>query len=242
MASRWQGPAVHGHVQAVCPFATGIPSLDRALGDGGIPIGRLTEVFGERSSGKTTFAYGLLARCTRLGDIGAWIDPEKSFFAPAAESAGVVLERLIVIRPRDAVGCRRAADAVVRSGACAVVVLDGASSEALQTHHCARLVAQAEKTATILIALSCGASRPLASFASLRIRTCGLSPFWQSGTRMRTDSRLAGYQITCDVVKSKVSIPGKSAAVSVGLADVGASWPESQSRDVEECVDHACAL
>jgi hypothetical protein len=237
LESRWHGPAVYGHAQPVSAFSTGIASLDQALGTGGIPVGRLTEVFGKRSSGKTTLAYGLLARCTGRGDIGALIDPQRSFFAPAAEAAGIVLERLIVVRPRDAAGYRRAADAVVRSGACAVVVFDGTDSEVLQTHHCARLVAQAEKTATILIILSRGASQPFASFASLRIRTSGLLPLWQPGGQSLADGRLAGYHITCDIVKSKVSMPGKSATVTVMLADVARAWSHSPSHGVEEHLD-----
>jgi hypothetical protein len=242
MASRWHGQAMLGKVQPVGVFATGMSSLDRALGTGGIPLGRLTEIFGERSSGKTTLAYGLLARCTKAGDLGAWIDPEKSFFAPAAEPAGVVLERLIVIRPRDEAGCRRAADALVRSGACSIVVLDGASCEALQAHHCARLVSQAEKTGTILLALSRGHSQPLAAFASLRIRTCGLAPCWQAGRHAASDSRLAGYAITCNVVKSKVSAPGGSAALDAAFAEVAGSWPQSPSQHLKERFDRARAL
>jgi hypothetical protein len=241
LESRWHGSAAHGAAQAARLFTTGIPSLYRALG-AGFPVGRLTEIFGERSCGKTSLAYGLLARCTRIGDLAAWIDSEKSFFAPTAESAGILLEQLLVIRPRDAAGYRRAADAVVRSGACAIVVLDGACSEALQTHHYARLVAQAEKTGTMLVALSRGTSQPLASFASLRIRASGLSPFWQTGIRTAYDHRLAGYQIACEVVKSKVSVPGTSAAVNVMLADVAGSWPASQISQSEENFQYAYAL
>lgn len=244
LESRWHGPAVHGHAQALAGVATGIADLDRALGAVGIPIGRLTEVFGERSCGKSTLAYALLARCTHRGDIGALIDPERCFFAPAAESAGIILERLIVVRPRDAAACRRAADAIVRSGACAVVVLDGASSEALQTHHCARLVAQAEKTATILIALSHGTSQPLASFASLRIRARGLAPLWQSGAWSSgpNDDRLAGYRIAFDIAKSKMSTPGKVATFDVALADVADSWPMPHVRCDEEESAHVCVV
>jgi hypothetical protein len=235
---RWQGAAAHGVVQAATAFPSGIPSLDAALA--GLPIGRLTEIFGDRSSGKTTLAYGMIARATRLGDICAWIDAQRGFFAPAAEAAGIVLKRVIVVRPHDAAGCRRAIDAAVRSGACAIVVVDETSAQALQTHHCARLVSQAEKTATILLALSQGASQPLASFASLRIRTSGLAPFWQAGTGGMHDGRLAGYHITCEVVKSKVGMPGARAAFAAELDDVTRSWPGSQVRAAQEFLDRAC--
>lgn len=242
LESRWHGPAVHGHAQALSGSITGIDDLDRALGVVGIPAGRLTEIFGERSCGKTTFAYALLAKYTRQGDIGAFIDPERSFFAPAAESAGIVLDRLLVVRPRDAAACRRAADAVVRGGACAIVILDGTSSEALQTHHCARLVAQAEKTATTLLALSRGVSQPLASFASLRIRARGLLPLWQPGSHCHGDSRLAGYRVAFDVAKSKMGTPGKTASFEVYLADVAGSWPMPLADADEGKFENVCAV
>jgi|SRR5579872_2278093 len=235
LETRWHGAAVYGHAQPVEGFATGLLALDRALGAIGIPKGRLTEAFGERSCGKTTLAYGLLAGCTGRGDVGALIDPERSFFAPAAESAGVVLDRLIVVRPRDAAAYRRAADALVRSGACAIVVMDGANEETLQTHHCARLVAQAEKTATTLFVLSRGRSQPLASFATLRLHVNGLTPLWQSG------DRLAGYRITCDVVKSKLSSPGQSASFDALLGEIAGSWPLPHAPETVERAARVCA-
>jgi recombination protein RecA len=235
LETRWHGPAVYGHAQAAQGLSTGSADLDRALGGVGIPKGRLTEAFGERSCGKTTLAYGLLAVCTAQGDIGAFLDPERSFFAPAAESAGVVLDRLIVVRPRDAAAYRRAADALVRSSACSIVVIDGANDETLQTHHYARLVAQAEKTSTTLFALSHGRSQSLASFATLRIRLHDLAPLWQSG------DRLAGYRISCDIVKSRLSPPGHSAAFDSLLAEVVGSWPVSPARDPAERFEHVCA-
>lgn len=238
MESRWNGAAVHGHALSLTGWATGIASLDRALGPIGIPHGRLTEIFGDLSCGKTTLAYALLAACTRRGDIGAYIDPQAGLFAPAAESAGIDLERLIVVRPNHAQALRRAVDAVVRSGACAVVVVDGASSEVFQTHHYARLVAQAEKNGTTLVALSRGDSQALASFASLRVRMRGLSPLWQPGSD--GGGRLSGYGIALDVAKSRMGAPGKSAAFEACMLDVTGSWPVPAARqDAQESEDDA---
>lgn len=235
---RWHGAAVHGRAAPLTGWPTGIASLDQALAPAGVPHGRLTEIFGDFSSGKTTLAYALLAACTSLGDIGAYIDPEHCFFAPAAESAGIDLQRLIVVRPRETAAMRRAVDAVVRSGACAVVILDGAGGNALQTHHCARLVGQAEKTGTTLVALSRGDSQVLASFASLRVRMRGLIPLWQPGCD--GGSRLLGYRIALDVAKSKMGVPGKTAAFEACMLDVVGSWPVTdQQHDAEEFEDDA---
>ncbi len=226
---RWHGAAVHGHALPLTGWTTGIPSLDRALGPAGIPHGRLTEIVGAASSGKTTLAYALLAACTRRGDIGAYVDPENGLFAPAAEKAGIDLERLIVVRPRHAQSLRRAVDAVVRSGACAVVVLDESCACALQTHHCARLVSQLEKTGTTLVALSRGESQPFASFASLRVRMREIAPLWQPGSDGGV--RLSGYSIVLDVAKSRMGAPGKSAVFTAAMPDITGSWPTVAAHD-----------
>jgi hypothetical protein len=231
---RWHGAAVHGHAQSLTGWTTGIPSLDRALGPIGIPHGRLTEIFGDVSSGKTTLAFALLAACTRRGDIGAYVDPENGLFAPAAEAAGIDLERLIIVRPGTAPALRRAVDAIVRSGACAVVVLDGTSTDALQTHHYARLVSHAEKNGITLVVLSPGDSQPLASFASLRVRMRGLSPLWQPGSD--GGDRLAGYNIALEVAKSRMSAPGRSAAIQAFISDVTGSWPAEGRHEVDRYI------
>jgi hypothetical protein len=227
---RWHGAAVHGHALPLTGWTTGIPSLDQALGPSGIPRGRLTEIFGDASSGKTTLAFAVLAACTRRGDIGAYVDPENTLFAPAAEAAGIILDRLIVVRPKTEQAVRRAADAIVRSGACAVVVLDGTSVDVLQTHHYARLVSQAERNSITLVVLSRGESQPLASFASLRVRMRELSPRWQPGSN--GGGRLSGYGIALDVTKSRMGAPGKSAAFDAHLPDITRSWPANDRLDV----------
>ena len=198
--------------------------LDQLLAPSGVPRGRLTEVFGAASSGKTIVALALLAACTAAGLFGAYIDPVDALFAPAAAGAGVCLSRLLVVRPPNADAARRAVDALVRCGACALVVFDCTGlGEALHTHQCARLAAQAEKTGTALVALSGGNVPALAYFASLRLRTSGLTPVWQEGGA--AGGRLAGCVANVEVVKSRMSAPGKRASVRALLPDVAGSWP-----------------
>ncbi|MBV8172395.1 MAG: hypothetical protein JO219_10750 [Candidatus Eremiobacteraeota bacterium] len=198
--------------------------LDALLGSAGVPAGQLTELFGSRSSGKTMIAFALLAASMREGALGAFVDPARRFFAPAAAGAGVDLRRLIVARPCDCAGVRRAADALVRGGACPVVIVDCSESPAaLQTHHCARLVGQAEKTGTTLVVLSSGDLQAVASFASLRLRVHGLTPLWQSGSG--ASDRLLGCAASVDVAKSRAIAPGRSARFAAMLPDVAGTWP-----------------
>ena len=211
-------------------------ALDALLEPVGIPQGRLTEVFGGPSSGKTSLAFAVLAACSRAGQLGAYVDPAHALYAPAACSAGICLARLIVVRPSDAHAARRAVDALVRCGACAAVVFDCTGlGDVLRAHQCARLAAQAEKTGTILLAVSEGNIPALASFSSLRLRAGGLSPLWQAGSD--GSRRLAGCTASIEVVKSRTSTPGKSASICALLPDVTGSWPTSSVEAADVAVD-----
>jgi len=204
-----------------------MPALDALLGPRGVPKGQLTEIFGSSSSGKTTLALALLAACTREGGIGAYIDPALSLFAPVAAGAGIDLRRIIVVRPRDEAAARRAVDALVRGGACGVVALDcGDWPHVLQTHHCARLVAQAEKTGTVLLVISGGSNAALASFASLRLRAHGLAPLWQDGSD--GGRRLQGCVATIDVAKARSTSPGRSVSFEAAIPDVAGTYVTSE--------------
>lgn len=222
---RWQGVIPHAAAPARPGRTSGIAELDTLLGPAGVPRGQLTELFGARSSGKTMLAFALLAAATREGVLGAYVDPFGTFFAPGAAGAGIDLRRLIVARPRDAAGACRAVDALVRGGACAVVVFDcSALPGALQTHHCARLVAQAEKTGTALVVITSGNAQPVASFASLRLRAHDLVPVWQDGSD--GGGRLLGCLASVAVAKSRAIVPGRSTRFAAALPDVAGTWPD----------------
>src|SRR5689334_18049342 len=86
---------------AIPRLATGLAVLDDAL-DGGLPRGRLTELAGARSSGRTGLACAIAATATRVGETIAWIDPADALEAEAAGAAGVALDRTLWVRPRNA--------------------------------------------------------------------------------------------------------------------------------------------
>ena len=241
---RFHGAAVHGApVAALRGWAAGIPDVDRALGPTGIPRGRITELFGEASCGKTTLAYALLAACTEQGDLGAFVDPHNTLYAPAAAAARIDLARIIVVRPREEQALLRAIDAIVRSGACAVVVLDGSSADVLQTHHYARLATHADRTGTTLVVLSRGGSQALASFASLRLHLHGMGALWQEGDD--GGARLRGYRIALEVAKSKIGAPGKQATFDVQIPEAAVSWPApapcQRTDEMDRETDHAAS-
>jgi len=214
------------------PVAPGLKTgteFDEILGPSGIPQGRLTEIFGGASSGKTSVALALLTACTESGSFAAYVDPARTFYAPGASDAGAALSRLLVVRPPNAGVARRAVDALVRCGACAIVIFDCSEmGDALRTHHCSRLAAQAEKTSTALVVLSNGDIPALASFASLRLHANRLTPLWQAGSD--GSGRLSGCVASLETVKCKTAAPGRSAAVRMALPSVAGSWPVEEFR------------
>ncbi|MBI2683827.1 MAG: recombinase RecA [Actinobacteria bacterium] len=107
---------------------TGSIGLDVALGIGGIPRGRIVEVFGPESSGKTTLLYHLIAQCQRRGGTAAFIDAEHSMDPTYAGRIGVDTEALLVSQPDHGEQALEIADLLVRSGALDIVAIDSVAA------------------------------------------------------------------------------------------------------------------
>lgn len=107
---------------------TGAISLDLALGVGGVPRGRITEIYGQESSGKTTLAYHVVAEAQKQGGVAAFVDAEHSVDAAYAASLGVDIDSLLVSQPDTGEEALEIVDALVRSGAVDVVVLDSVAA------------------------------------------------------------------------------------------------------------------
>jgi len=103
---------------------TGSLSLDLALGIGGIPRGRITEIFGPESSGKSTLAYHIVAQAQAAGGTAAYIDVEHTFDPLYAGHCGVKIADILVSQPDAAEQALEITEALVRSGAIDVIVLD----------------------------------------------------------------------------------------------------------------------
>jgi recombination protein RecA len=119
------GEANHMKIDTI---PTGSISLDMALGVGGIPRGRVTEVFGPESSGKTTLCQHIIAQSQRLGGVAAFIDVEHALDPKYAQRCGVDVENLYVSQPDTGEQALEIAEALVRSGAIDVVVVDSVAA------------------------------------------------------------------------------------------------------------------
>ena len=107
---------------------TGSLSLDIALGVGGIPRGRVTEIYGPESSGKTTIGQHIVAEAQKLGGTAAFVDMEHALDPTYAARCGVEIEKLLISQPDTGEQALEIAEALVRSGAVDVVVIDSVAA------------------------------------------------------------------------------------------------------------------
>jgi len=108
--------------------SSGSLGLDLALGVGGYPRGRVVEIYGPESSGKTTLTLHAIAECQKKGDIAAFIDAEHAFDRYYAQNLGVDIDNLIISQPDHGEQALEIADNLIRSGAIDMVVIDSVAA------------------------------------------------------------------------------------------------------------------
>ena len=113
---------------SVASIPTGALALDLALGVGGVPRGRVVEIFGPESSGKTTLALHIIAEAQKAGGLAAFIDAEHALDPTYAQAIGVDLENLYFSQPDNGEQALEITDTLVRSGALDVVVIDSVAA------------------------------------------------------------------------------------------------------------------
>jgi len=113
------------NIQAI---STGSLGLDIALGIGGLPKGRIVEIYGPESSGKTTLTLQVIAECQRQGGTAAFVDAEHALDPTYAKKLGVDVDNLLVSQPDNGEQALEIADMLVRSGAVDVIVIDSVAA------------------------------------------------------------------------------------------------------------------
>src|SRR5437762_8863872 len=117
-----------GAIQPIETIPTGAISIDFALGVGGVPRGRVVEIFGPESSGKTTLALQVIAEAQKLGGMAAFVDAEHALDTDYAQKLGVDIENLLVSQPDTGEQAMEICEILVRSGAVDVVVIDSVAA------------------------------------------------------------------------------------------------------------------
>ena len=215
---------------------TGSMTLDMALGIGGVPRGRIIEIYGPESSGKTTVALHIIAETQKMGGEVAFIDVEHALDPVYAEKLGVDIENMLVSQPDSGEQALEIAEALTRSGAIDCIVIDSVAAmvtkaeidgEMGDTHvgQLARLMSQAMKKLTGVI----GKSNTTAIFINQVREKIGVMygnpettpggralKFYSSvrievrrGEQIKNGSEVIGNRTRCKVVKNKVAPPFK---------------------------------
>src|SRR6202023_1131461 len=117
-----------GAIQPIDTIPTGAISIDFALGVGGVPRGRVVEIFGPESSGKTTLALQIIAEAQKLGGMAAFIDAEHALDAAYAQKLGVDIDNLLVSQPDNGEQALEIVEVLIRSGGVDVVVVDSVAA------------------------------------------------------------------------------------------------------------------
>jgi hypothetical protein len=186
-------------------LATGLPALDAAL-EGGLPRGRVTELAGPRSAGRTALASHIAASATRAGETIAWVDPEDALEPEAASAAGVTLPRTLWVRPRDLADTLRAAEILLGAGGFGLVVLDLGSASPAATTAWMRLARAAERTRSTLLVLA--TTRPAGACAALALELCARRARWSDGPGRRL--LLDGITVRLRVARSRDGAVGRA--------------------------------
>src|SRR6201981_1111777 len=113
---------------SVGAVSTGSLALDLALGIGGLPRGRVVEIFGPESSGKTTLVYHVIAEAQRRGGICAFIDAEHAMDPAYAKKIGVDIDNLLISQPDSGEQALEITETLVRSGAVDIIVIDSVAA------------------------------------------------------------------------------------------------------------------
>ena len=225
------GEAKTANVDAV---PTGCLSLDLALGVGGVPRGRIIEIFGPEASGKTTLAQHVIAEVQKLGGIAAFIDAEHALDPDYAVKIGINIKDLLISQPDTGEQALEILETLVRSNAIDVVVVDsvaalvpkkeiegdmGDAQMGLQ----ARLMSQAlrkltgvvSKTKTIVIFINQIRMKIGVFFGNPETTTGGTALKFYSSIRIevrraaqiKQGDKIIGNRVKCKIVKNKVSAP-----------------------------------
>ena len=225
------GETTHMDVDAI---STGCISVDMALGVGGVPKGRIIEIFGPEASGKTTLAQHIVAETQKLGGTAAFVDAEHALDPDYARKIGVDVDKLLISQPDSGEQALDIVETLVRSGAIDVIVIDSVAAltpraeiegEMGQAHMGlqARLMSQALRKLTAIVSKShtvvifinqirmkigimFGSPETTPGGNALKFY-CSVRIDVRRAAHIKQGDKIIGNRVKCKIVKNKVAAP-----------------------------------
>jgi len=223
-------------------ISTGSLSLDFALGVGGLPRGRVIEIFGAESSGKTTLALHVISEAQKKGGVAAFVDAEHALDAEYAKKLGVDIDNLLISQPDTGEQALEIVESLVRSGAVDVIVVDSVAAltprveiegemgdshvglqARLMSQAMRKLTAAVAKTNTIVIFINQTRMKIGVMFGNPETTTGGMALKFYASVRIevkkiaqiKQGDKIIGNRIKATVVKNKVAPPFKSCELDI---------------------------
>ncbi|MBD3272454.1 MAG: recombinase RecA [Elusimicrobia bacterium] len=219
---------------SVAAISTGALPLDVAIGVGGIPRGRVIEIYGPESSGKTTLALSVLAQAQKTGGMAAFIDAEHALDPQYAKKIGVDIENLLISQPDSGEQALEIAEKLVRSGALDVIVIDSVAAlvpraeiegemgdspmgmqARLMSQALRKLTASISRTKTSIIFINQIRQKIGVMFGNPETTTGGMALKFYASVRLdirrietiKSGDQILGSRVRVKIVKNKVAAP-----------------------------------